>query len=679
MFNVTTQKPAQRMPGSGAGINYANEQSINPVQNVFGLYRKVNARGTLTLGAQPANAETFTIGTKVYTFQTTLTNADGNIKIGSTLAETQTNVNAAINLTGTPGVQYALATRVNTQVDIGTFGALVANQAIIKAKIAGTAGNSIATTETMASGSNVFDAVTLGTYVAGADYTFPEISFRPTTTFTYHGNSAGSVVSALAIGNNIDTYGISRAPMFQWKWAANSMKKIHIPNFFDKKIQTVPVLGFGLAAQLAQDLATTTGHVNNVIQSIIEVGTNKGVAHYANGTDSRMYVVCFTVDATTGALTVGTPVIVSASASLGEDDNTICKIDTDKFLVGFDDSTATNFPKCAVGTISGTVITMAGGVQPVATATTEIKLIPLNTDKALLVFNATSLYVVSIAVTIPSYGPLSTLTSATAITACQNGNDKFQLAYSFSSANYTMACTVSSTTITQGTALRVTVGNFAGGHRQHALVQLSADKILYLTDQAESYRNISENCYYLTVSGTVTTVTDSTYKGYTEDSNVQAILIESNRVMFAQNYHTVGYITVDTTNGLILPEQTQCAVTNHFLRTDNNIGNAYAFTSANGVGRFAKIGSWVIAMAKQPDFNNKIGYWSFPINQSIEVYKDDEFVKSVAFKYPMSYFPIPLVLDIDDYEVHIKFKNPKNQLMYLIPYRDGYASSVIYD
>ena len=183
MFNVTTQKPALRIPGSGAGVNYNNEQSMSPLAQVFGLYRKVNARGTLTLGVQPANNETFTIGTKVYTFQTTLTNADGNIKIGATLAETQRNVVDAINLTGTPGVQYALATRVNTIVDMGSF---ATNVAIIKAKIAGTSGNSIATTETMASGSNIFDAVTLGTFVAGADYSFPDFSFRPTTVYQYH-------------------------------------------------------------------------------------------------------------------------------------------------------------------------------------------------------------------------------------------------------------------------------------------------------------------------------------------------------------------------------------------------------------------------------------------------------------------------------------------------------------
>jgi hypothetical protein len=681
MFNVTTQKPNDKIPSSGLGTQYNVQTAIAPLQNVFGLYRKVNARGTLTLGVQPSNAETFTIGGKVYTFQTTLTNADGNIKIGATLAETQANVNAAINLTGTPGVQYALATRVNTQVEIGTFGLITANMAIIKAKIAGTAGNSIATTETMASGSNVFDAVTLGTYVAGADYSFPDYSFRALSIILGAATSGGTgqAIATNIIDTHFSSYGQYQAPFFNFKWLANAFKKIHIPNQFDNKIKSIPVIGWGLAAQIAQDLSTTTGHTSNSIQNIIEVGTNKGVAHYVNGTDSRMYVVAFTVDSTTGALTVGTPVIVSTSASLGEDDNAICAIGTDKFLVAFDDSTVTNFPKCAVGTISGTTITMAGGVQPVATATTEVKLIQLATDKALLVFNATSLYVVSIAVTTPSFGLLSTLTGATGITACQNGTDKFQLAYTESSNNKVMACTVSGTTITQGTALRISVGNLtAGAWRNHSLVQLTTDKILYVLGGGESYRTANENAYFLTVSGTVTTLTDSIYKGRNENTSINLTLIEANRVMYVSGYQNVGYLGVDLTNNLIVPESAQVGESNHFMRTDNNIGSAYAFMGTGNV-RYGKIGSWIIGMCKQPDFNNKLGYWSFPINQNVEVYEDDEYVKTVAFKYPLSYFPVPLNLEINDYEANIKFKNPKNQTMYLIPYRSGEQNCVLYD
>jgi len=46
----------------------------------------VSGIGTLTFTGTPLNTETVTIGTKVYTYQNTLTNVDGNVKIASTQA-----------------------------------------------------------------------------------------------------------------------------------------------------------------------------------------------------------------------------------------------------------------------------------------------------------------------------------------------------------------------------------------------------------------------------------------------------------------------------------------------------------------------------------------------------------------------------------------------------------------
>jgi hypothetical protein len=131
-------------------------------------YNATTSQGTLTITSIPLNGEIITIGNKTYTWQTVLTNVDGNIAIGGSLAAAQQNLIDAINLTSTtggPGNQYAGATTEHSQVSAAT--AWVANTLVITAKTAGVAGNSIATTETMVSGS--FDAATLGTTRAGAD------------------------------------------------------------------------------------------------------------------------------------------------------------------------------------------------------------------------------------------------------------------------------------------------------------------------------------------------------------------------------------------------------------------------------------------------------------------------------------------------------------------------------
>ena len=65
----------------------------------------------LTLTGQPADTNTCTIGTKVYTFQTVLTDVDGNVKIGTDAENTIENLVAAVNLTG--GAGYAASMTAN--------------------------------------------------------------------------------------------------------------------------------------------------------------------------------------------------------------------------------------------------------------------------------------------------------------------------------------------------------------------------------------------------------------------------------------------------------------------------------------------------------------------------------------------------------------------------------------
>lgn len=108
----------------------------------------VAAHGLLTALSIPLNTETVTIGGKVYTFQTVLTNVDGNVLIGASAATALTNLAAAINLSAGSGTTYAAATTLHPTVSAnGT------NPLTVTAKVAGVGGNGIATTETLSGGS----------------------------------------------------------------------------------------------------------------------------------------------------------------------------------------------------------------------------------------------------------------------------------------------------------------------------------------------------------------------------------------------------------------------------------------------------------------------------------------------------------------------------------------------
>lgn len=109
-----------------------------------------NATGTLTLTGNAADTETVTIDAKVYTFQATLTNVDGNVLVGASASASIDNLVAAIMLDPGAGTLYATATTVHPTA-YARQGA--GDTLVVMAKTAGTAGNSLATTETLGAGS----------------------------------------------------------------------------------------------------------------------------------------------------------------------------------------------------------------------------------------------------------------------------------------------------------------------------------------------------------------------------------------------------------------------------------------------------------------------------------------------------------------------------------------------
>lgn len=102
------------------------------------------ATGVLTAAGQPTDGETVTIDGKVYTFQDTLTNVDGNVLIGATASDSLDNLIAAIMGTAGAGTTYAAATTRHPTVNAA---AGVGDTVDVTARGEGTWGNAIGTTE----------------------------------------------------------------------------------------------------------------------------------------------------------------------------------------------------------------------------------------------------------------------------------------------------------------------------------------------------------------------------------------------------------------------------------------------------------------------------------------------------------------------------------------------------
>lgn len=160
--------------GATRGQSYSGLQSPQPplsfewdiglrhpvFEQFFGTYTDGRSTGTLTLPDQVTAADTMTIGSITYTFDANgaLSDTANHIELGTTLAGTQTNIFNAVNRAGTPGTGYAAATVVNPDAEITTFSTDVAT---LYAKVGGSGGDTVATTETFTSVNNVFSGATL--------------------------------------------------------------------------------------------------------------------------------------------------------------------------------------------------------------------------------------------------------------------------------------------------------------------------------------------------------------------------------------------------------------------------------------------------------------------------------------------------------------------------------------
>lgn len=118
----------------------------------------VPATGTLELTANAGNTETVVLGSITYTFVNSLSSAN-DVLIGASIGDTIDNLVAAINGDAGEGSVYGTGTAANTDASAQ---ALPGSQMLATALAAGTAGNSITSTETLANGSWINGATLSG-------------------------------------------------------------------------------------------------------------------------------------------------------------------------------------------------------------------------------------------------------------------------------------------------------------------------------------------------------------------------------------------------------------------------------------------------------------------------------------------------------------------------------------
>ena len=143
--------------GSGMGLEPFRGVCDRNFTNILTLVG-TKSQGTLTVDTQVAVDDTITIGTTTYTFKAGATAAVNQIGIGASLAAVKLAIVAAIE--GNDSFNEE-----NPDVSAAAF---LVNDCILTAKVAGVAGDLIATTSSFTTGTNLFDDVTLGTTTAGS-------------------------------------------------------------------------------------------------------------------------------------------------------------------------------------------------------------------------------------------------------------------------------------------------------------------------------------------------------------------------------------------------------------------------------------------------------------------------------------------------------------------------------
>jgi len=169
-------------PNAGTAVSVLDYMTVTQIaaSAAFGVV----ATGVLTLAANAVADETVTIGTQVYTWKAA-PSAANEVDIGGSASVSIDNLIAAINNDAGEGTLYGTGTTANTDASAA---AGAGDTMDLTSLIAGTAGNAVATTETMTQGSfgavvleNGSDALTVGTNGVGGSIPIPIDQYQSPT------------------------------------------------------------------------------------------------------------------------------------------------------------------------------------------------------------------------------------------------------------------------------------------------------------------------------------------------------------------------------------------------------------------------------------------------------------------------------------------------------------------
>jgi hypothetical protein len=121
---------------------YANRATVRFNEAARQAYAFLNGEAG---GSAFVDGDTVVIGSRTYTFQSTLTNVNGHIQVGASVGDSILNLTAAIVAGAGAGSAYAAATTINSQVEAYAPSPLVM---ICRALTGGAAGNSIGVSTT---------------------------------------------------------------------------------------------------------------------------------------------------------------------------------------------------------------------------------------------------------------------------------------------------------------------------------------------------------------------------------------------------------------------------------------------------------------------------------------------------------------------------------------------------
>lgn len=194
--STNTDRVVMKVPGSVHRLRVEGHHLFTGSSPCTGT----QATGTLTFTANPTNGETVTIDGQTYIFQTTLTNSAGNVLIGINASNSIQNLRNAINLGPGSGTLYANTTGLHNTVSASD--AVNPDRLIVTAKSVGVAGNSLATTETLANAS--WAAATMA---GGTDADFDNFRMLTPSLTMYKSGSVLQTTRAVSMPNAANSQG----------------------------------------------------------------------------------------------------------------------------------------------------------------------------------------------------------------------------------------------------------------------------------------------------------------------------------------------------------------------------------------------------------------------------------------------------------------------------------------